>query len=716
MDRQLPARYREPESPDRLGVPRPVPLLALLLTLALGLSGCVSPKMYRPVNVEQEKDYTLAIIELDEQGELWAPSQVSRAVSAIERANQAESGSTVVVFVHGWNNNASQKQEEKEGWNLYEFKQYLSLIKRSREAATPGKSPPIVGVFVAWRGQASPGFLNLFSFYARRRAATRIASGPTVTETLTRVVHAAKQNPQSKAIVIGHSFGGLLTERAISQLAVGRAAMVAAGELRVPVDLVVFVNPASPSLQAKQVVEVFARERIKVYRVDKQGKRIERPLFVSVTSSADWATRYAYPWGSAVGATVNRFRTYGPEFCSPTASQRGYILYTPGHRTALHSHIMTAESLPAGAQPSPTVRYVDDPASAQPAVSFDAGKHRFTLKRKPHAANTTPYWIVRVPGSLIADHSDIFTDKTLRLFRTLLEITGALLPDSTTVITRETGLHPINLGVRPSGELLFTDRSRRVFAVPSGTVTPVFLACVPPGFDPAENIGGFWDQDSPVVFFNREVEHGKKVEYRTAMAPVRAAELQAGKVKPTRFEGEQRFYAATGDAGAQRAYLATKNEIYVADLTKSSPKPERLLPIDTPGQLSTLQLDAAKKRLFALDRKAGRLYLVNLQTAPPQAQLGVDGLGSPADLQLHAATGRVYVADAAGRQIWEVACEGTRCTKRVFARPQVFRAPSRLAVAADGTVWVADEEAGGLFATGPDGAVRRTISSLAGPE
>ena len=82
-------------------------LSLLLLPLLLATSACVQPRLYRPVSIQEEDGYTLAYIEFDDQGELWSPSQMSRATELIKRATQPEAGSLVVVFIHGWQNNAS---------------------------------------------------------------------------------------------------------------------------------------------------------------------------------------------------------------------------------------------------------------------------------------------------------------------------------------------------------------------------------------------------------------------------------------------------------------------------------------------------------------------------------------------------------------------------------------------------------------------------------
>ena len=89
-----------------------------------------------------------------------------------------------------------------------------------------------------------------------------------------------------KTMLVGHSFGGLILERALSQVTVSEIHRVVTGPIDLSYDLAIFLNSASPSLLAKQVVETSARERIKLYQIDANGNRYERPLLLPITSRA----------------------------------------------------------------------------------------------------------------------------------------------------------------------------------------------------------------------------------------------------------------------------------------------------------------------------------------------------------------------------------------------------------------------------------------------
>jgi hypothetical protein len=178
---------------------------AVVIVLALLLAaGCTKQQMYRPDNIEKGPGYTLGFVEFDDQGEPWAPAQAERVLETIERANQSPNGAIVIVFVHGWKNNASPEQEAKEGYSLNGFNKLLTELTRLLRVIHPTSAPEVVGVFIAWRGQSAKALQNL-TFWGRRKAARRVAS-PSATGALFEILTAARANPKSRVGLIGHSF------------------------------------------------------------------------------------------------------------------------------------------------------------------------------------------------------------------------------------------------------------------------------------------------------------------------------------------------------------------------------------------------------------------------------------------------------------------------------------------------------------------------------
>src|SRR3954467_5329559 len=93
----------------------------LLCLLLLILASCTPNTVYTRLpqaassliveGAVTERRYSLAFIELDDNGDLWNQSQLEYALKEISYANRARSGSgaIVAVYVHGWKHNASEE-------------------------------------------------------------------------------------------------------------------------------------------------------------------------------------------------------------------------------------------------------------------------------------------------------------------------------------------------------------------------------------------------------------------------------------------------------------------------------------------------------------------------------------------------------------------------------------------------------------------------------
>jgi len=163
----------------------------------------------------------LAFLEVDDMGELWDKGELDTALSLIRRANDGsrekkkanpgeESDPIVVVFVHGWKNNAKWGNG-----NVTGFKSSLQVLYQRNS----GKRP-VIGVYVGWRGDLTPAYLPVarqFSYFNREATAIRIP-GASLSSALTEIAMRTHENPDSLAIFVGHSFGGLLLERTVSEM------------------------------------------------------------------------------------------------------------------------------------------------------------------------------------------------------------------------------------------------------------------------------------------------------------------------------------------------------------------------------------------------------------------------------------------------------------------------------------------------------------------
>lgn len=414
------------------------------LILAFALTSCVPNKQYRlgPASVllpHEKAPYTLAFVEFDEMGEFWDRAQLDRALHAIEAAKEQGGGQALVaVFVHGWKNNASDQSG-----NVWGFRSELNDIAASYFSG--GNKVPVVGIYIGWRGSVtSAPVVDQLTFYNRRNTAIRIP-GDNITETLHRIMRTTKppgEDTGSICILIGHSFGGMVLERALSQSIVSliveeaaednaKAAILAhAGEqtrkslsdafaafpepVFPPADLVVFVNEAAPATEAKQMLDLL-KSGMNGRRLAVRDDGIESPLFLSITSTGDTATGLAMPIGQTPSYLTKSMRTYdlnapGNNYPPGVPKQSTYYLHTTANLDVLQSHRIVREDC-AIPNSNPDVFSCFD-------LSVPAGKppQRYAIRKKEARWNDTPYWVMQMPVEFVPDHSTIFT----REFRQLL--------------------------------------------------------------------------------------------------------------------------------------------------------------------------------------------------------------------------------------------------------------------------------------------------------
>jgi hypothetical protein len=682
--------------------------------------------MYRTVSVEEHPGYSLAFIEFDDQGELWAPSQLDRALNHLERLNQSEDGIALVLFVHGWNADASPREEKEGPGTVYRFRALLDRLDRGIRREVPDREIPVMGVYLGWRGRVSSvPLVREASFYNRRAAAERIAGAPT-TEAIYRILIAGRENPASRSVLFGHSFGSLILERALSQAVVGALLAPGGDEIVFPADLVVLLNPAGSASQTKQLVDILGRNRIKTYRTDASGRTYERPLLVSLTSRADNATRRYLPLGMNAKALSKKFRSYGEEYCSPISNQRSLYSRSAGHIEALHSHQVELGERSALRPEAESGRLVPsflnyeehyDPETQQLAFSFDGEFERFTVRRKPRALNDTPYWIMHVPKELIPNHSDVLNEDTFLFVEALLAMSGAYDADVATRVEREDGVRPVAVIPRPDGAAIFLDRNRGVYSVASGSRRPVFVTCLEPSVDPSQGIG--FQASGNLAHVVLQAPQGGEDECRTEVRELRVDPRRPYASRSRQLGGSRCYSAAIVDTADQRVFLSSVDEsgvqLWVADLREDTPPPELLVRLPDSQAPTVLAFDPAHSRLVTATTETGTLWEIDLSAAGPPVSRVEPSLGWPTALTFDASGEHLYVGDALEKTIWRLACR-ERCRKHsAFLKSEALESPSALAMGG-GSLWVGDLSAQLLLAISKAGIIDQAIEKLRGQE
>ncbi|MGE5527005.1 MAG: hypothetical protein ACM3SS_25055 [Rhodospirillaceae bacterium] len=270
---------------------------------------------------------------------------------------------TLVVYVHGWKHNAQTDDRD-----VRRFRQILAQLHEvDKLDAFPRKT---VGVYIGWRGAswrpswfATEAALNV-TFWTRKAAATRVAQGQ-VRELFARLRgfqdywHQGKRGEcqagattvpgcRIRSIAVGHSFGGLILYTAVSQSLIDQLtfdkdvhrglvtesvatpseqarAEVSNVRLGRLADLVLLINPAFEAVRYMPLHTASAGLQPAYY---------ELPIFVSVTSVADLATRLAFPLGRSVNTTFERFADDG---------QKQTARNTPGHVEGYWTHTLEVD-------------------------------------------------------------------------------------------------------------------------------------------------------------------------------------------------------------------------------------------------------------------------------------------------------------------------------------------------------------------------------------
>ena len=416
--------------------------------------------------VQHDKDgFDIAFIEFDQRGDFWDREQLAIARSQLHRRSSGKKP-LLVEYVHGWHHNAQQDEHR----DVQGFRALLSYLAHSEAIKAQGYE--VFGVYIGWRGEQwrsggdpigyAAWLPSQLSFYPEKHIGALVGSMPMVSEALFWMVHEARRDScESRTVLIGHSFGAMVLENAISQAVASGAAMNGGKDSSAPApaDLILLLNSAADSLHAKGLMEM----------LDRMGQSAapryfdpNRPLIISVTSEGDWATGSFFPLGTGLANITKVFRPYthlgkNPHTELPKGTtQRDFVTTTPGHNDLLLSHRVRIDA--ARIAPSTQKIAVPPAESATAAISaFDAnlrdplppvgtgekriwpfrsvakdgGICRSEIEGAANAKMHTPYWIVRVPKELIYDHGDIFNEQALCLYAALFRIenpTGAKLP------------------------------------------------------------------------------------------------------------------------------------------------------------------------------------------------------------------------------------------------------------------------------------------------
>ncbi|OQW80708.1 MAG: hypothetical protein BVN30_12830 [Proteobacteria bacterium ST_bin16] len=260
-------------------------------------SPCINDECKPPVElpfIEKHDQYDLAFVEFTERGNVFDRQRLEDVLEYIDKKGKSDEGAIVIVFAHGWKNNAKINNN-----NVENFRGLLSVTAKLEKQW--GSKKKVVGVYIGWRGQTlDVEFLNNITYWDRKAVAEQVGKGG-VTELLLRLEHMLDSNSDKNLyLVTGHSFGGAIILSALHEVMLER--VISAKETyqgcyktRPFGHGVILLNPAIEANEALQLKELVAQKCFD----DTQTR-----LMHIISSNADIATKLAFPIGQLLGVNL----------------------------------------------------------------------------------------------------------------------------------------------------------------------------------------------------------------------------------------------------------------------------------------------------------------------------------------------------------------------------------------------------------------------------
>ncbi len=425
-------------------------------------------------SAEENFKYTLYFVEFDDQG--WAyrddkfvARQMDQVIASLKARLFPESASgasdhkcvnhehpdnfNVVVYVHGWKHTADYRDQ-----NVANFRKLVREIGIA-ECSNRGGGRQVIGIYLGWRGTPvrwpeSASFLEVLdnlTFWDRKSTAIEVAQGQ-AREFLLRIDSMSDHRNEIdnaktvRTLHIGHSFGGHLLLTSLGGNILKSVAAVVDGpkmdkgeceksRLKREGDMVVLVNPAIESSRYEALYSVGSHWDAPCYKA---------PMLVVATSTADAATRYAFPAGRMMSTL---FQSYTSDI------EHHADLHTLGHNDRYLTHELglsdeaarfartSRPGIQSGA-PGCGPEWSGDPEKIASAITaerwnsaefakwaekdwspsaprFFCGGTTLIPIDRPSGPWRAPILNIRVSGKLIPNHSDIYAPQFVSFVREL---------------------------------------------------------------------------------------------------------------------------------------------------------------------------------------------------------------------------------------------------------------------------------------------------------
>lgn len=266
----------------------------------------VTKKQGNDQNSDKIKKVSLSFFEFDDQGQYRNRNLHQKSLEYI-RKRGADNGQVIMVFIHGWHNNARSRNAE-------EFWTFLKDVSKVLNPDGTTNNPiPVTGVYIGWRGKSLPSFFNYLTFWDRKSVSDDVGNGAIV-DVLTELEKISKENRadeirkkggkfNTRLITIGHSLGASVLLSATKNILHHNEISDKSGYG----DMVILVNPAKEAESFLQLREL-GEDR---YRYT-GNKEIDIPIprLLVLTSESDWVTKYTFFIGRLFSTFLEKHNKY----------------------------------------------------------------------------------------------------------------------------------------------------------------------------------------------------------------------------------------------------------------------------------------------------------------------------------------------------------------------------------------------------------------------
>ncbi|MNZ47235.1 hypothetical protein D3C78_649420 [compost metagenome] len=356
--------------------------------------------------------YSLSFVELNDDGLFVEPAQVERLLADLKSKTE-QSDTTILLYVHGWNHNASTNDS-----NVACFEELLKAtsIMQSTYLSSNRTTPRAVyGIYVGWPGVVyeNEKLNKALTFFGRQSAADRVGERGALLELFSKIgALRDRQAPaKTKFVIISHSLGARLTYKVLRPIMQHSVYAADSGKSAFVADVAVMVNPALSADEHTALAALIKGQA-------EQGAGEAQPKFIIATSEKDEVLGGIFPLSQQLHSFVRGdYALADQRRTLPLGLFDEYV-----------THSLTLEGKyenSAGKNGCPTLSHdeleiakgksrVQDAAELYDYRSikhYDAqGKETYrTVLSDTANASKGPIMVVKVAGDIIPNHNDIFT-------------------------------------------------------------------------------------------------------------------------------------------------------------------------------------------------------------------------------------------------------------------------------------------------------------------